>query len=96
MSEQEQNKKINQHSRRIARVEEEVKTLKLDVEPQGRISNAFEAIEEDLDDIKSSIRKLDQRLTKLDQRVIHNHNQLSAKIDVILQYITGISDLPEE
>ncbi|MEL6438341.1 MAG: hypothetical protein AAFQ80_03645 [Cyanobacteria bacterium J06621_8] len=89
MSEQEQNKKINEHNRRISKIEEEVKTLKLDVEPQGWISNAFEAVEEDLDEIKSSIRKLEQKVS-------HNHNQLSAKLEIILERITGIGDLPEE
>ena len=43
MSEQEQNKKINEHNRRITKLEEEIKTLKLDVEPQEWISDAFEA-----------------------------------------------------
>lgn len=89
MSEQEQNKKINEHNRRITKLEAEVKTLKLDVEPQGWISNAFDAVEEDLDDIKSSIRNLEQQVS-------HNHNQLSAKLEVILERLTGISDLPEE
>ncbi len=88
MSEQEQNKKINEHNRRITRLEEEVKTLKRDVEPQGWISNAFDAVEDDLDEIKASIRKLEQQVN-------HNHNQLSAKLEIILEHLTGIADLPE-
>ena len=88
MSEQEQNKKINEHNRRITRLEEEVKTLKRDVEPQGWISNAFDAVEDDLDEIKAIIRKLEQQVN-------HNHNQLSAKLEIILEHLTGIADLPE-
>ncbi|MEM8781119.1 MAG: hypothetical protein AAGF26_20130 [Cyanobacteria bacterium P01_G01_bin.49] len=88
MSEQEQNKIINEHNRRITRLEEEVKTLKRDVEPQGWISNAFDAVEDDLDEIKASIRKLEQQAN-------HNHNQLSAKLEIILEHLTGVSDLPE-
>jgi archaellum component FlaC len=88
MSEQEQNKRINEHNRRITRLEEEVKTLKRDAEPQGWISNAFDAVEEDLDEIKTSIKKLEQQVN-------HNHNQLSAKLEIILEHITGIGDLPE-
>ena len=57
--EQEQNKRINQHFRRITNLEQRLKTLEYDVEPQGRISLAFEAVEEDLDEIKSSINQLD-------------------------------------
>ena len=88
MSEQEQNKKINEHNRRITKLEEDVKTLKRDVEPQGWISNAFDAVEDDLDEIKASIRKLEQQVN-------HNHNQLSAKLEIILEHLTGIADLPE-
>ena len=96
MSEQEQNKRLNEHNRRIIRLEEEVKTLKRDVEPQGWISNAFDAVEDDLDDIKSSIDEIKSSIRKLEQQVNHNHNQLSAKLEIILEHITGISDLPEE
>ena len=73
----------------MTKLEAEVKTLKLDVEPQGWISKAFDAVEEDLDDIKSSIRNLEQQVS-------HNHNQLTAKLKAILEHLTGISDLPEE
>ena len=45
--EREQNKKINQHSRKISDLEQRLKTIELDVEPRGRISSSFEAIEEE-------------------------------------------------
>ena len=60
------------------------------------ISNAFDAVEDDLDDIKSSIDEIKSSIRKLEQQVNHNHNQLSAKLEIILEHITGISDLPEE
>ena len=46
MSEQEreQNKKINQHSRKLSNLEQRLKTIELDVEPRGRINLAFEAV----------------------------------------------------
>ena len=37
MTEQEQNKKINQNSRRLLNLLERIKTIELDVEPRGRI-----------------------------------------------------------
>ena len=89
MSEQEQNKRINKHSRKLINLEQRLKTIELDVEPKGRISSAFEAIEEDLDEIKS-------RITKLEQNTEHRFNRLDAKLEVIIEHITGVSDLPEE
>ena len=46
MSEQEreQNKRINQHQRLINNLRERLKTIEGDVEPDGRISEAFEQI----------------------------------------------------
>jgi len=89
MSEQESNKRINEHSRRLINLEQRLKTVELDVEPRGRISSAFDAIEEDLDDIKS-------RISKLEQNTEHRFNQLDAKLEIIIEYLTGIRDLPEE
>ncbi|NEP13558.1 MAG: hypothetical protein F6K14_25805 [Symploca sp. SIO2C1] len=89
MSEKEGNKRINEHSRRLINLEQRLKTIELDVEPRGRISSAFEAIEEDLDEIKL-------RITKLEQNTEHRFNRLDAKLEVIIEYMTGIRDLPEE
>ena len=87
--EREQNKRINQHARKISDLEQRLKTIELDVEPRGRISVSFEAIEEDLEEIKS-------RITRLEQNTEHRFNRLDAKLEAILAHLTGISDLPEE
>ena len=87
--EREQNKKINQHSRQISDLQQRLKTIELDVEPRGRISTSFEAIEEDLDEIKS-------RITRLEQNTEHRFNRLDAKLEVIIEHLTGVKDLPEE
>jgi chromosome segregation ATPase len=87
--EREQNKKINEHSRQISNLQHRLKTIELDVEPRGRISSSFEAIEEDLDEIKS-------RITRLEQNTEHRFNRLDAKLEVIIEHITGVNDLPEE
>lgn len=87
--EREQNRKINQHSRQISDLQQRLKTIELDVEPKGRISTAFEAIEEDLDEIKSII-------TRLEQNTEHRFNRLDAKLEVIIEHLTGVNDLPEE
>lgn len=87
--EREQNKKINQLTRKLAAVETRIKTLELDIEPKGRISSAFEAVEEDLDEIKSDI-------SNFQQNVEHRFNRLDAKLEVIIEHLTGVNDLPEE
>ena len=45
MSEAEQNKYINQLRRQLVNAVERIKTLELDLEPEGRITAAFEAME---------------------------------------------------
>lgn len=87
--ESEQNKKINQHSRQISDLQQRLKTIELDVEPRGRISTFFEAIEEDLDEIKS-------RITRLEQNTEHRFNRLDAKLEIIIEHLTDVNDLPEE
>ena len=87
--EREQNKKINEHSRQISNLQHRLKTIELDVEPRGRISLSFEAIEEDLDEIKS-------RITRVEQNTEHRFNRLDAKLEVIIEHLTGVNDLPEE
>ncbi|MGF1590087.1 MAG: hypothetical protein ACFCU7_12735 [Pleurocapsa sp.] len=85
MSEAEQNRKINELNRRIARLEIALRRIDLDLEPSGRISNAFDAIEEHMDEHD---KKLD--------RLQYDLNQANGKLDVILDRITGLSDLPED
>ncbi len=52
----------------------------MDVEPRGRISASFEAIEEDLAEIKS-------RISRLEQNTKHRFNRLDAKLEVILEHL---------
>ena len=83
--EREQNKKINQLNRRVSRLERTVNTLNLDLEPDGRISEAFEQIE----------NHLDEQDKKID-RLSHDMNQVKASLNVIIEHLTGVSNLPEE
>ena len=78
MSEQEreQNKRINQHQRLINNLRERLKTIEVDVEPDGRISEAFEQIEQHLE-------RHDKRFDRLEHKV----NQLDSKLDIILEQI---------
>jgi len=83
--EREQNKRINQHQRLINELRERLKTVEADLEPSGRISEGFELIEQHLD-------RHDKRFDRLEHKV----NQLGSKLDLIIENLTNINDLPEE
>ena len=87
MSEQEreQNKRINQLNRRVTNLERIVKTIDLDLEPGGRISEAFEALDNHLEEQDKKIDKLARDM-----------NEVKASLNTILEHITGVSDLPEK
>lgn len=107
MSEIEQNKRINQLKRQLTIAAERIKTLELDMEPEGRISEAFSALERHMDSrfdqIDSRFNQIDSRMDHLEHqfnsridRLEHQFNRLQAKIEVILETITGLTDLPED
>ena len=75
--EKEQNKKINQHSRQINDLRERLKTLEVDMQPDGRISEAFEQIEQHLE-------RHDKKFDHLEHKV----NQLGSKLNIIFYLIT--------
>lgn len=83
--EREQNKRINQQQRLINNLRERLQTIEVDVEPDGRISQAFEQIEQHLE-------RHDKKLDRLEHKV----NQLGSKLDIIIEHLTGVNDLPEE
>ncbi|TVQ48530.1 MAG: hypothetical protein EA365_01220 [Gloeocapsa sp. DLM2.Bin57] len=87
MSEQEreQNKRINEQQRLVNNLRERLKTIEADVEPEGRITQAFEQIEQHLE-------RHDQRFDRLEHKV----NQLGSKLDIIIEHLTSVNDLPEE
>lgn len=113
MSETEQNKRINQFRRQLANAVERIKTLELDLEPEGRITEAFSVLENHMDSkfeqmdskfdqIDSRFNQIDSRLDRMEQqfnsrldRIEHQFNRLQAKLEVILDMITGLTDLPE-
>lgn len=96
MSDRQQNKRINQLRRQLANAAERIKTLELDIEPDGRISEAFAAMESYMDEqfeiVNTRFDRLDSRFDRLE----HQFNRLQAKMEVILEAITGLGDLPED
>ena len=91
MTPEEKNKqeRINELNRRVSRLEEAAATTNLDLESGGRVSMAFDSVEEHLVSI-------DNRLSRMEQRMERNHNQMSAKLENMMQSLTKIRDLPEE
>ena len=81
----EQNKRINELTRRVSRLEQAVPPLEKAIEPQGWISDAFEKVEEHLTEQDKKITDIQYRIDKMD-----------GKLEVILEHLIKISDLPEE
>lgn len=96
MSEQEQNKKINEIRRQLAQAVERIKALELDMEPGGHITMGFDRLSNDIDDLE---RKLDESVDRLERKLDVMSNQINrvlARQEVMLEAITKINDLPEE
>ena len=85
MTEQDQNRKINELRRLIQQNREDINTALRDVEPGGHISQGFERLERDID-------SLHRRFDVLSSQV----NRVLARQEVMLQALTKIDDLPEE
>ena len=100
MSDKEQNKRINQLKRQLLNAVERIKTLELDIETDGRISEAFSVLESHMDSrfahIESNSNSRFDRIESRLERMEHQFNRLQAKIEVILDTITGITDLPDD
>lgn len=89
MSEQEQNKKINELDRRLTRLERNINALNIDLEPDGRVSEAFDHLENSMDEQFKEVRKNQDRIR-------YDLSQLKGSIEAILQRLTSVDDLPEE
>ena len=96
MSEQDQNKRINQLRRQLANAVERIKTLELDIEPQGRISEAFSVLEQQIDENFAQVERRFDRIDSRLDRMEHQFNRLQGKLEVILDALKGIGDLPED
>ena len=95
MSEQEQNK-INELNRRITRVEKEIKTPNIDLEPDGRVSEAFDHLEDSMESQFSQVNEQFKQIRKNQARIRHELSDVRGGIEVILQRLTKVDDLPEE
>ncbi|PSF39106.1 hypothetical protein C7H19_01975 [Aphanothece hegewaldii CCALA 016] len=87
---------MNQLRRQLANAVERIKILELDLEPDGRISEAFSALEEHMD---SRFDQMDSRFDRIEnrlERMEHQFNRLQGKMEVMLESITGLGDLPED
>ena len=66
------------------------------MEPDGRISDRFAAMENHIDKqfeiVNMKLERIDTRFDRLE----HQFNRLQAKMEVTLEAITGLGDLPED
>lgn len=100
MSDREQNKRINELRRQLSIAAEKIKTLELDMEPEGRISEGFTALENHMDEnfaqINSRLDRMERQSNSRFDKMQHQFNQLQAKLEVVLEAITRVNDLPED
>jgi chromosome segregation ATPase len=96
MTEQEQNKKINELDRRMTRVEEQIKSVNLDLEPDGRITEAFDYMESSMDSQFLRVQEEFKQVRKNQDRIRHELSDIRGGIEAILQRLTKVDDLPEE
>lgn len=75
--------RLQQIEQRLALIEQRIKVLEIEMEPEGRISEGFEYLSDDIDSFREETRK---RLTRLEP----GQNQIKASLDVILRHITGM------
>lgn len=74
---------------------ERIKTLELDLEPEGRITAAFDAMERHIDEKFAAVDEKFAAIDKRFDRLEHQFNRLEAKIEVVIEAITGLGDWPE-
>ena len=91
-----QNKKINELTRRVGRVEENMETLRHAIEPDGWISQAFDKVEEHLTEHDRRFDRLEQKMNKNFLEINHNFAELRSSLSHIIEHLTKLSDLPEE
>lgn len=96
MSDKEQNKKINELDRRLTRVEKEIKTLNIDLEPDGKISEAFDHMENAMDSQFALINENFKQVKKTQDKIRHDIASMKGSMEAILQRLTKVDDLPEE
>lgn len=96
MSDKEQNKKINELDRRLTRVEKEIKTLNIDLEPDGRISEAFDHMENAMDSQFALVNENFKQVKKTQDKIRHDIASIKGSMEAILQRLTKVDDLPEE
>ena len=96
MTEKEQNKKINELDRRLTKIEKEIKTLNIDLEPDGRISEAFDHLENSMDSQFLNVQEQFKQVKKNQDRIRHDISDIKGSMEAILQRLTKVDDLPEE
>ncbi len=78
--------RLTQIEQTLILLEQRLKTLEMDIEPKGRISEGFEYLANDIESFREETRK---RLAKLE----HGQSQIKATLDIIMRHVTGMVKL---
>lgn len=75
--------RLNQIEQKLILFEQRLKTLEMDIEPDGRISEGFEYLANDIESFRDETRKRFARLG-------HGQSQIKASLDIIMRHVTGM------
>lgn len=88
----------NEIKRELMRANERIKTLELDLEPDGRISESIEALSQEIDSLRSEMKAFRtesslfrQETRKNFDRVFHSLNRVLARQEVLLESFSEYS-----
>ncbi|MFP4254787.1 MAG: hypothetical protein ACLFRN_09990, partial [Halothece sp.] len=79
------NKKINELKREMQRVYEDVKALKVDIEPGGHITEGFDRLSDEMDSLREELSDLKSEVRKGYHQHSHQINQVLARQEVMLE-----------
>ncbi|MDJ0732439.1 MAG: hypothetical protein QNJ33_20935 [Crocosphaera sp.] len=75
--------RLTQIEQKLILLEQRLKTLEMDIEPEGRILEGFEYLANDIESFREETRK---RLARLE----HGQSQIKATLDIIMRHVTGM------
>jgi hypothetical protein len=83
--------RLNRIEQQLVNIEQRLKTLELDIEPDGRISEGFQYLSDDLDSFREEVSNKFTQVYKRLERLEHGQNRMIASLDVIVKKLTGWS-----
>lgn len=81
--------RLNRIEQRLTEIEQRLKTMELDLEPEGRISEGFEYLSNEIDSFREEVNHKFSQVYKRLERLEHGQNRIQASLSVIIERLTG-------